>query len=114
MLGERSGQRGFWEADRLYMDHVGRESFCGLLGSMRGELFRDEEFAELYCPDNGRGSVPPSLLATTLLLQTYDRVSDAEAKRRADFDIQWKVALWGSRWKSMRLPSARCKCFELN
>ena len=37
--------------------------------------------------------MPPSLLATALLLQTYDRVSDAEAKARADFDIHWKVAL---------------------
>ena len=32
----------------------------------------------------------PYLLATALLLQTYDKVSDAEAKARADFDIQWK------------------------
>ena len=24
MLGERSEQRGLWEADRLYIDHVGR------------------------------------------------------------------------------------------
>ena len=31
-----------------------------------------------------------SLLATALLLQTYDKVSDAEAKARADFDIRWK------------------------
>ena len=93
MLGQRSDQRGLLEADHLYVDHVGRESFYGLLASMRGQLFRDEEFAELYCRDNGRESVPPSLLATSLLLQTYDKVSDAEAKRRADFDIQWKVAL---------------------
>ena len=93
MLGERSDQRGLWEADRLYIDHVGRESFYGLLASLRGELFRDEEFAELYCPDNGRESVPPSLLAAVLLLQAYDKVSDAEAKQRADFDIRWKVAL---------------------
>ena len=82
-----------WEADSLYIDHVGRESFYGLLASMRGQLFRDEDFAELYCADNGRDSVPPSLLATALLLQTYDRASDAEAKQRADFDIRWKVAL---------------------
>ena len=60
---------------------------------MRGQLFRDEEFSELYCRDNGRDSVPPSLLATALLLQAYDKVSDAEAKQRADFDIRWKVAL---------------------
>ena len=93
MLGKQSAQRGLWEADSLYIDHVGRGSFYGLLASMRGQLFRDEEFAELYCADNGRDSVPPSLLATALLLQTYDRASDAEAKQRADFDIRWKVAL---------------------
>ena len=93
MLGERTEQRSLWEADRLYIDHVGRGSFYGLLASMRGQLFEDEEFAELYCADNGRDSVPPSLLSTALLLQTHDRVSDAEAKQRADFDIRWKVAL---------------------
>ena len=65
----------------------------GGLASHRGQLFRDEEFAKLYCPDNGRDSVPPSLVATVLLLQAYDKVSDAEAKQRADFDIRWKVAL---------------------
>ena len=70
MLGERSDQRGLWEADRLYLDHVGRESFYGLLASMRCRLFRDADFAEFYCPDNGRDSVPPSLLATALLLQS--------------------------------------------
>ena len=93
MLGERSDQRGLWEGDRLYLDHVGRDSFYGLLASLRGRLFRDADFAEFYCADNGRDSVPPSLLATALLLQSHDKVSDAEAKARADFDLRWKVAL---------------------
>ena len=72
---------------------MGKDTFYGLLASLRGQLFSDDDFAEIYCPDNGRDSVPPSLLATALLLQTYDKVSDAEAKARADFDIRWKVAL---------------------
>ena len=93
MLGERTEQRGLWEADRMYLDYVGRDTFYGLLASLRGQLFRDADFAELYCLDNGRTSVPPRLLATALLLQTYDQVSDAAAKGRADFDIRWKVAL---------------------
>ena len=93
MLGERSDQRGLWEADRLYLDHVGKDTFYGLLASLRGQLFRDADFAGFYCADNGRDSVPPSLLATALLLQSHDRVSDAEAKARADFDLRWKVAL---------------------
>ena len=93
MLGKRSDQKGLWEADRLYLDYVGQDTFYGLLASLRGQLFSDDDFAEIYGPDNGRDSVPPSLLATALLLQTYDKVSDAEAKARADFDIRWKVAL---------------------
>ena len=92
MLGKRSDQKGLWEADRLYLDYVGKDTFYGLLASLRGQLFSDDDFAEIYGPDNGRDSVPPSLLATALLLQTYDKVSDAEAKARA-FDIRWKVQI---------------------
>ena len=93
MLGQGKDQRGLFEADHLYLDMVGRETFYGFLASQRGRLFRDEEFAALYVLDNGRPSVPPSLLATALLLQAHDGVSDAEAKGRADFDLRWKVAL---------------------
>lgn len=93
MLGKRSNQLGLFEADQLYLDHVGRGSFYGFLAGQRGQLFHDEDFAKLYCMDNGRTSVPPSLMATALLLQSYDRVSDEEAKARADFDLRWKVAL---------------------
>ncbi len=93
MLGKRSNQLGMFEADQLYLDFVGRDSFYGFLAGQRGQLFHDEDFKELYCLDNGRTSIPPSLLATALLLQSYDRVSDEEAKARADFDLRWKVAL---------------------
>jgi DDE family transposase/transposase-like protein DUF772 len=93
MLGKRGAQRGLFEADTAYGDFVGRQTFYGWLASQRGELFRDEDFAALYVLNNGRPSVPPSLLATALVLQTYDDVSDDEAKRRGDYDLQWKVAL---------------------
>ena len=93
MLGKRNAQRGLFEADTQYGDFVGRQTFYGWLASRRGELFRDEDFAGLYVLNNGRPSVPPSLLATALVLQTYDGVSDEEAQRRAAFDLQWKVAL---------------------
>lgn len=93
MLGQRSSQRGLFEADHLYLGAVGRDTFYGFLARQRGELFRDEEFASLYKAGVGRPSVPPSLLATALLLQAHDGVSDEEAKERADFDLRWKVAL---------------------
>src|ERR1700687_2663609 len=93
MLGKRGLQRGLFEADTLYSDFVGRDTFYGWLASQRGTLFRDEDFAQLYTLPHGRPSVPPSLLATALVLQAYDGVSDDEAKQRADYDLRWKVAL---------------------
>lgn len=90
-LGRRSAQRSLFGPDPFLTRRVRQDSFYGFLASQ--ELFNDDEFAELYTLDNGRPSVPPSLLATALLLQTFDQVSDEEAKARADFDLRWKVAL---------------------
>ena len=55
MPGRQSDQRGLWEAASQHLDHMGRASFYGLLASMRGKLVRAEDFAELFCADNGRG-----------------------------------------------------------
>ncbi len=93
MLGKRNPQRGFFEADHLYGEWVGRKTFYGFLAERRGQLFDDQQFAALYCLNNGRPSVPPSLLATALLLQWYDDVPDDEARDRAKYDLRWKVAL---------------------
>jgi transposase len=93
MFRKRAPQRGLFDADQLYLGFVGEDTFYGFLARHRGELFRDEDFAEFYSPDIGRPSVPPSLLATALVLQSHDRVSDEEAKARADYDLRWKVAL---------------------
>src|SRR5438477_7327434 len=93
MLGKRGPRRGLFEADTLYGEFVGRGTFYGFLAGQRGELFRDEDCAALYVLDNGRPSVPPSRLATALVLQTCDGVSDDEAKQRADYDLRRKVAL---------------------
>src|SRR5918992_1061042 len=96
MLGKRSPQRGLFEADTLDAGFVGRDArttFYRWLATQRDELFPDELFLPLYVDGWGRPSVPPSLLATALLLQTDDGVSDDEAAARAADDLRWKVAL---------------------
>jgi len=93
MLGRRDSQDSLFSAHAQYLDFVGPDTFYGFLAQHGRELFRDEDFAELYCPDNGRTSVPPSILALALLLQTHDKVSDEEAKGRAEYDMRWKTAL---------------------
>lgn len=92
MLGRRDQQRSFFEAQSL--PHcVPADSFYGRMGAVSETLFRDEDLAEMYCPDNGRTSIPPSLMSGVTLLQFFDDVSDQEAVKRTMYDMRWKVAL---------------------
>lgn len=92
MLGKRQPQRSFFDA--LGLPHrVAPDSFYGRMGSLEAQLFKDEDLKAMYCDDNGRPSLPPSLMSGVLLLQFYDDVSDAEAVERVLFDLRWKVAL---------------------
>ena len=93
MLDKRTSQTNMFDSDQQYLHFVGEDTFYGYLGRHRHELFRDEDFSDLYCLDNGRTSVPPIILACALILQWYDNVSDEEAAARATFDGRWKVAL---------------------
>lgn len=93
MLGKRSAQTSVFDSDQQYLQFVGQDSFYGYLAAHRHELFRDEDFKNLYCLGNGRTSIPPSILACALVLQWYNNVSDEEATARATYDVRWKVAL---------------------
>jgi len=93
LVGHVDPQRNLYTCDNQYLKFVGEDTFYGFLARHRPELFRDDDFVSLYTQNNGRMSVPPSILAKALLLQSYDRVSDEEAADRARFDIRWKVAL---------------------
>ena len=93
MMGKRSAQDKLFAADHVYLDFVGRDTLYGYMAQNREQLFRDEDFAALYCPDNGRQSVPPSLAVSLLFLRAYEGVSFAEAVERTKYDLRWKVAL---------------------
>ena len=93
MFNRRDAQESLLNSDSQFLKTVGRDTFYGFLSEHRHGIFRDDDFAFLYCRNNGRPSVPPSILALSLLLQIYNKVSDDEAARRAHFDLQWQVAL---------------------
>jgi Transposase domain (DUF772) len=101
MLGHRNPQRSLFQA-QAWPNRVPADSFYARLGAVIEQLFTDDDLAEMYCLDNGRPSLPPSLtpalasgasVSGILLLQFYDDVSDAEAIARLNFDLRWKVAL---------------------
>lgn len=92
MLGRRNPQRSLFEA-QAWPHRVPADSFYARLGAVMVQLFTDDDLAGMYCLDNGRPSLPPSLMSAVLLLQFYDDTSDAEAIARLSFDLRWKVAL---------------------
>ena len=90
MLGRRSPQLDMFSAQ--HMPHqVAQDSFYGQMGSLSRRLFPDDDLSDMYCPDNGRPSLPPSLMSGALLLQFFDDVSDGEAVERTMYDLRWKV-----------------------
>lgn len=93
MLGQATSQRDIFSTENSYRDKIKENCFYRFLCERRAEIFRDEDYASLYCSDNGRSSVPPSVLATACVLQSYDRLSDAETVARATYDVRWAVAL---------------------
>ncbi len=94
MLGKRKPQRElFAAAPFLGAEAVEKMGFHGKWAGQGSRIFRDEDFAQIYCSNNGRPSVPPSLLCIARLLQFYDGISDAEVVARAQYDLRWKVAL---------------------
>jgi transposase len=92
MMGRRDRQQGLFAAQTM-PHRVPADSFYGRMAAVSDVLFVDDDLAEMYCPDNGRPSLPPSLMSGVTLLQFHDDVSDEEAMERTMFDQRWKVAL---------------------
>jgi hypothetical protein len=67
------------------------DSIYAFLHRERERLFPDEAFADLFS-DEGRRSVPPSVVATAMVLQRLEGLSDREAAERYAFDTRWRYA----------------------
>jgi IS5 family transposase len=67
-------------------------SVPAFLAGHRRELFPDEMFADLFGSGRGRPSVPAEVIATVMVLQALEGLSDRLAVRRLETDITWKAA----------------------
>ena len=63
-----------------------------LLAGHRHRLFPDEMFADLFPTNRGRPSVPADAIATVMVLQSLEGLSDREAVRALETNIAWKAA----------------------
>src|SRR5680860_1666259 len=73
---------------------VGEDSIYAVLHRECFSLFPDSMFADLFT-DVGRRSVPPMIVAVTMVLQRVEGLSDREAVDRFAFDARWKYAAGG-------------------
>jgi hypothetical protein len=89
-LAERQGDL-LDDVSRFCDEMLPEGSVYGLLHRERDRLFPDEMFEDLFS-SRGRRSVPPSVVATVMVLQRLDGLSDREAVERYTFDARWRYA----------------------
>jgi len=79
-LAERQGDL-LDDLNRFCEQVLPDSSVYALLNRERDRLFPDEMFADLF-NDRGRRSVPPCVVATVMVLQRLEGLSDREAVDR--------------------------------
>lgn len=92
MQGRGDPEAVLTDAAALCGDLVKAGSVTAWLADHRRELFRDDAFADLFPSGKGRPSVPADVIATVMVLQALEGLSDREAADALRLRIDWKVA----------------------
>jgi hypothetical protein len=92
-LGTQKTQQRFDNPRDLLGDRLKEGSLYRLLADHGDELFPDDYFADLYSDSaKGRPTIPARVMATVMLLQAFEGLSDREATDRLAFDLRWQAA----------------------
>jgi len=84
--------RTFLDAASVVGHLVDPGSMFAFLAEHRGQLFPDEMFADLFPSGQGAQSIPASVMASVMTLQTLHDCSDRETAEAVRCDLRWKVA----------------------
>lgn len=92
-LGVSVVQQRFENPREVLGDRLREGSLYRLLADHGDCLFPDDYFADLYKESSrGRPTVPARLLATVMVLQAFEGLSDREATDRLEVDLRWQAA----------------------
>ena len=91
MLGSERLDRKLLDTMAVCGDLIPEGSVYRFLAEHRGRVFPDGMFEDLY-GGRGRPSIPGSVVATVMVLQALEGLSDREAIGRLRCDIRWKAA----------------------
>jgi len=92
MPGSSRPDRKLVDAASLCSHLVKQGSVYAFLAEHRQKLFPDDMFADLFPSDRGQALVPADVIATVMVLQALEGLSDREACRQLETNISWKVA----------------------
>ncbi len=92
MQGVERVDRELLDAEALVGHLVPEGSMFAFLAAHRHDIFPDGEFEDLFPSGRGRPSIPASVMASILVLQTLHDLSDRETADAARCDLRWKVA----------------------
>jgi IS5 family transposase len=90
--GSSDPNRELLDAAALVGHLVPAGTVHAFLAEHRRRLFPDELFADLFPSGRGRPSVPGDVIATVLVLQSLEGLSDRDALQALRTDLRWKVA----------------------
>ena len=90
--GTSDPDRQLLDAAALCRQLVADGSVEAFLADHRGDLFPDVMFADLFPSSRGRPSIPADVIATVMVLQALEGLSDRDAARALRDRISWKVA----------------------
>jgi IS5 family transposase len=90
--GMSDPNRELLDAAALVGHLVPAGSVYAFLAEHRQRLFPDELFADLFGSGRGRPSVPADEIATVMVLQSLEGLSDRDAVQALRTDLRWKVA----------------------
>jgi Transposase domain (DUF772) len=93
MQGEERVDRELLDAAALAGHLIPDNSMFAFLAAHRTEVFPDEDFADLFPSGRGRPSIPATVMAAVLTLQTLHDFSDRETAEAVCFDVRWKAAI---------------------
>lgn len=92
-LGRSTGQQRFENPREILGDRLKEGSLYRLLADHGQVVFPDDYFADCYTDSKkGRPTIPARVLATVMVLQAFEGLSDAEATDRLSFDLRWQAA----------------------
>jgi hypothetical protein len=92
-LGRAQVQQGFQDPRQILGDRLREGSFYRLLADHGPVMFPDDYFADLYTESaRGRPTVAARVMATVMLLQSFEGLSDREACDRLECDLRWQAA----------------------